>query len=460
MALVILFVVFVLAMVGLTRPYIGLLALLIVMELQPGELYPQLAPLHLERVVAALLLVSILIHGQKLRFPLPMKWFLAFYGAMIVSVPLAFWRGGAFGTCTWYLETVVFLLFVTALLTTEKRIKWFILTEVLLVDWLGGSALWNYFHGILIVRMDIDRAIGITSSAGDPNTMAVTLLVTIPLCFALMGRSNPIWMRVVALGSTAIYLVTIVDTGSRAAASGVIFLTLMLLFRRPKNLIYLPVLVALGPLVWMVIPEQYKARYETVKTLKTDLSYQNRLLSWQGGVAMFESNPITGIGAGDYTAANGMKYWPGNGRKIFLNAHSLYFKLLGELGLVGIFTFGGYLICVFRLNARLRKQLQAVNASGFLRSLPAMFNIILLLLLFDGYAAHNLYRDMWFLVGSMAASVGLLPLLHQQVTETETEQPGVSAASVIEQQWSPALLPALRRQVPIRVPQSRIDLRT
>ena len=45
MELVIVFVVFVLAMVGLTRPYIGLLALLIVMELQPGELYPQLAPL-------------------------------------------------------------------------------------------------------------------------------------------------------------------------------------------------------------------------------------------------------------------------------------------------------------------------------------------------------------------------------------------------------------------------------
>lgn len=460
MALVIVFVIFVLAMVGLTRPYIGLLALLIVMELQPGELYPQLAPLHLERVVAALLLIAILIHGQKFRFPLPMRWFLAFYGAMVVSVPLAFWRAGALGACVAYLEIVVFLFFVTALLTTEKRIKWFIFTDILLVDWLGGSALWNYMHGVLIVRMNIDRAVGVTSSAGDPDTMAITMLLTIPLCCALMGRSNPIWMRVVALGSTAIYLVTIVDTGSRAAASGVIFLVLMMVFRRPKNLIYLPVLVALGPLVWMVIPEQYKARYETVKTLKTDLSYQNRLLSWQGGVAMFESNPITGIGAGDYTAANGMKYWPGDGRKIFLNAHSLYFKLLGELGLFGIFTFGGYLICVFRLNARLRKQLQAVNASGFLRSLPAMFNIILLLLLFDGYAAHNLYRDMWFLVGSMAASISLLPLLQQQVTETEMDQSGAQAAKAIEQQWSPALLPELRRQVPNRVPQPRIGLRT
>jgi O-antigen ligase len=205
-------------------------------------------------------------------------------------------------------------------------------------------------------------------------------------------------------------------------------------------------------MVWMVIPQQYKARYETVNSLKSDLSYQNRILSWEGGVAMFESNPITGIGAGDYTAANGNKYWPGNGRKTFLNAHSLYFKLLGELGLVGIITFGGYLICVFKLNLRLRKQLEAVHASRFLTGLPTMFNIILGLLLFDGYAAHNLYRDTWFLVGSLAASIGLLPFLQQQVTETEPVEIGVVGPRVIDQKWSPALLPALRREVPTQVP--------
>lgn len=452
MEIVVIVVIFVLAMVGLTRPYIGLLALAIVMELQPGELYPQLAPLHLERVVAGLLLVAFLIHGQKLRFPLPTRWFLAFYGAMILSIPLAFWRANALGACIQYLEIVIFVVLVTALLTTEERIRWFILTDILLTDWLGGSALWNYAHGVWQTTMSIDRAIGITSSAGDPDTLAITLLVTIPLCIALMVRSNPLWMRAIAAVSSLVYVVTIVDTGSRAAASGVLFLVLMLVFRKPKNLIYVPVLVALGPMVWMVIPQQYKARYETVNNLKTDLSYQNRILSWHGGVAMFESNPITGIGAGDYTAANGMKYWPGNGRKVFLNAHSLYFKLLGELGLVGIVTFGGYLICVFKLNSRLRKELVAVNASRFLQGLPAMFNIILGLLLFDGYAAHNLYRDMWFLVGAVAASIGMLPILQQQVTETEPGQLGAAASRTIEQKWSPALLPALRREVPTEVP--------
>ena len=62
-------VLFILAMIGLARPYIGLLALLIVMELQPGELYPYTAPLHLERVVAGILLIGFLINGENLDFP-------------------------------------------------------------------------------------------------------------------------------------------------------------------------------------------------------------------------------------------------------------------------------------------------------------------------------------------------------------------------------------------------------
>lgn len=445
--------IFVLAMIGLTRPYVGLLALLIVMELQPGELYPKLAPLHLERFVAALLLVAFLIHGEKLRFPAPTRWFLALYGAMILSVPLAFWRGNSAAACFSFLEIVVFVLFVTALLTTEERIRWFAVTFVLLVDWLGGSALWNYAHGVWQVTMEIDRANGITSSAGDPDTLAATLLFSLPLCIALMARSNPIWMRLIGAMSIALALVTIVDTGSRAVAGGVILLVLIMVFRKPKNLIFFPVLVALGPLVWMVIPQQYRARYETVNHLKSDMSYQNRILSWHGGIAMFESNPITGIGAADYTAANGMKFWPGNGRKSFLNAHSLYFQTLGELGLVGIITFGGYLICVFRLNFRLRKELLDRNASKFLQGLPSMLNVVLFLLLFDGYAAHNLYRETWYLVGAMAASTSLLPMLQQRVTETGAEEPGVPASRVIEQKWSPALLPALRAEVASQVPR-------
>jgi probable O-glycosylation ligase (exosortase A-associated) len=452
MGFVVVAVLFILAMIGLARPYIGLLALLIVMELQPGELYPYLAPLHLERIIAVMLLVGFFLHRAKWRFPAPTRWFLAFYGAMILSIPLAFWRANSVGTCFSFLEIVVYVLFATALLTTESRIRWFILTDVLLVDWLGGSALWNYAHGIWQVRMHIERAIGITSSAGDPNSMATTLLVSIPLSIALITRTNPTWMRLIGVASIAMGVVTIIDTGSRSAALGIVFLTGLFLFRKRKNLIYLPVIIAFSPMVWMVIPQQYKARYETVDHLKNDESYQNRVLSWQGGIAMFKSNPLTGIGPGNYAIANGEKFWPGSGRKIWLNAHSLYFQLLGELGLVGIVTFGGYLICVFRLNFRLRKQLMGRGASRFLQELPSFISIMFCQLLFAGYAAHDLYRSTWFVLGALTASMSLLPILRQPVFAEDPAQLGAADHATLEGQWSPALLPALRSQVPIEGP--------
>lgn len=444
MSVVLVGILLLLALIGLVRPYIGLLALLIVMELQPGELYPYLAPLHLERVVGVLVLVAFLLNNEKWRIPPPVKWLLAFYAAMLASVPLAFWRGNSLAFCLSFVEIVSYALLASSLLTTEKRLRWFIVTLMLLIDWLGGSALYNYDHGIWQYTMHIQRAIGVTSSAGDPNSLATTLVTALPLAILLMVRSNPPWMRLLGLGSAAIGIVTVVDTGSRAAALSMIFLTLMLFLRKPKNLKFLPVLLLLSPIIWLVIPQQYKTRYETVDHLKSDESYQNRILSWHGGIAMFESNPITGIGPDNYAIANGEKYWPGTGRKHWLDAHSLYFKLLGELGLLGVFTFGGFVICLFRTNFRARQKLIEHGASSFLQEMPSMFNIILCLLLFAGYAAHDLYRSTWYLIGAMTASVSLLPAALPSAAAEQISPDNVLDAVADAQQWSPALLPVLR----------------
>lgn len=459
MALVLVAILFVLTIVGFARPYIGFLALLIVMELQPGELYPSLLPFHLERIIAGLVLVAFVMHGAKWRFPAPTRWFLAFYGAMIVSIPLAYWRTNSLVSCISFLEILVLCLLATALLTTENRIRSFVLISVLLFDWLGGSALYNYHHGIWQYRQHIERAIGITSSAGDPNTLALTVLSAIPLSIALLVRSNALWVRCIGIASIVFGVATIVDTGSRASAFGLVFLVLLLMARKPKSFIYLPFLIALSPVVWMMVPQQYKARYETVDNLKADESFQLRKLSWQGGVAMFESNPITGVGAGNYATANGEKYWPGTGHKIWLDAHSLYFKLLGELGLVGIFTFGGYLICLFRLNWRLRKEFLKENSSSFLKILPSMLSVILCQLLFAGYAAHDLYRIQWFTVGAMAASLSLLPAFSQNIAVEESagqstlHPPGTLSPTGATHEWSGSLLPVLRKQVPVDGPR-------
>lgn len=409
MEVVVILVIAALALRGISKPFIALLALTVVHIVQPGEIYPHLAVLHLERVMAFFVLISFFVHGNRFVFPPVTKWFLAFYGVMILSIPFAFWRINSAGFCLSFLQVVCFHLLIVALLNSEARVKSFIVTNVALIGWLAGTAAYSYAKGVRIVAMGIERASGLTSSGGDPNTLALTLVSTMPLELMLMGKGNSKWVRLIALAVLLLSIYTVVITGSRTAFFCMLFMVLLVMAADWKRkLKFLPLVVIALPLLWIMVPEQYKQRYETVDKLKDDESYQNRVISWEGGIKMFLHNPVTGVGPDNYTYANGEKYWPGPGRRHYLNAHSQFFKLLGELGMLGIITYVGYLINLFRLNNRLRKILKNRGANLALQKFPVYCQISLCLLLFAGYSSHNTYRIQWFILGAISAATARL----------------------------------------------------
>jgi hypothetical protein len=408
MVVVVVLVIAFLAVRGISKPYFGLLGLLVVYIVEPGEVYPVLAPLHLERMLAVFVIASFFFHGNRLKFPTVTRWFLAFYGAMLVSIPLAYWPGNSIAFCIQFGEIVVFHLLIVGLLTTQERIRGFLLTWVGLMGWLAGTSLVLYFLGVRIFTMGIDRAEGMTSSGGDPNSLGITLVSAMPLEFLFMLKGNGKWTKIFAMGVFVLSIFTLVSTGSRTSAFAFIFFLMLVVFADwKKRLKFIPILIVLAPLIWIVIPQQYKARYETVDNLKDDDSYQNRILSWKGGVQMFLSNPLTGVGPDNYTDANGEKYWPEKPRH-WLNAHNLFFKLIGELGMVGVITFFGYLTILFRANAKILREWR--NRAGDIasRKYPLYCNIALVILLFGGYSGHNLYRNTWYILGAITAAIGLL----------------------------------------------------
>jgi O-antigen ligase len=408
MAVVTVLVITVLALRGISKPFFGLLGLVVVYIVQPGELYPSLAPLHMERTLAIFVLASFFLHGNKLRFPRVTRWFLAFYGSMVLAIPLAFWPGNSLAACVAFGEIVVFHLLTVSLLITEDRIKKFIVLTVVLMGWQAGSSMLLYMEGVRSFAMGIERAGGLTSSGGDANSLGITLVTAMPLEFLLMTKGNTMWTRLLGLGVFLVSLCTIVSTGSRTAFFAfTLCVSLLVLADWRKRLKFLPLLFVAAPLLWLVIPQQYKARYETVENLQNDDSYQNRVLSWEGGIHMFLHNPLTGVGPDNYTDANGEKYWPGKPRH-FLNAHSLFFKLIGELGIVGLITFGGYLLGLFRLNQRMLRQWKDRTDRTVVQRFPLYCQVSLGLLLFTGYSAHNLYRSTWFVLGAISCSIGML----------------------------------------------------
>lgn len=408
MEVVVVLVIAALALRGVSKPFVGLLALLVVYVVEPGELYPHLAPLHLERTLAVFVLLSFFLHGNKLRFPPVTRWFLAFYGAMILAIPFAFWPSNSIAFCISFVEVVVFHLLMVGMLNSEERIRKFIVTMVALFGWLACTSLFLYATGVRFFAMGIERAEGLTSSGGDANTLGITLVTAMPLEILLMNKANSKWVRLLGLAVCIASVWTVVITGSRTSFFAMLFMVMLLLVAHGKRTFkFIPLLIIAAPLLWLAVPQQYKARYETVDKLKEDDSYQNRLKSWQGGYQMFLHNPLTGVGPDNYTNANGLKYWPEKPRH-WLNAHSLFFKLIGELGVLGLITFFGYLIKIFKLNHRMGKVLKEHRASAMMQKFPMYCSISICLLLFTGYSAHNLYRNTWFMLGALSAAVGLL----------------------------------------------------
>ena len=443
LAITVLALILILAIKGLNNPFVAVMAFVVAYECQPGELYPALASLHLERVLLIFVLLVFWRKRKTFQYPAITKKFLWFYGSMLLSSVFAFWRSNALQFDMQFLEIVLYHLLLVTVLDSEERTRKYLLLYTGLVAWIGASALYEYHIGVRIFTMNIDRAVGITSAGGDPDTMATTMAVSMPLALLLMGKGASKWIKLYGIALFTIYLATIVDTGSRTAFLAFVFFLFMAVFSERRNWKYVPVVLVALPLLWIVIPQQYKARYETVETRDQDKSYTDRLLSWQGGMQMFLHNPITGIGPDDYSAANGMKYWPEKPR-IDLNAHSLYFKLLGELGLLGIFTFFAYLFSVIGANRHLARRLsmQVQVMDPLVRQYPAACNLCLYLLLFTGYSAHNTYRSTWYTMGAVTAAIALL----KPVAETS------SASAVIKPARLPAWVPAKKLPAEATIP--------
>lgn len=397
----------VLAVKGYSNPFMAVMAFAAAYELQPGELYAPLAYLHIERVLLAYILLLLFMKQSKFKTPPITRRFLWFYGAILLSTVFAFWRSNSIEFDFSFLEIVLYHVLLVCVLNSEERIRDYLLMFTGLMAWIGASSLYEYHEGVRFVAMNIERAQGLTSAGGDADSMAITMVITMPLALIFLSKGTSKRVKLYGVALFAVFLTTIIDTGSRNAFLGFLVFLMLATFHKRRNWKYLPLVLVALPLLWLVIPQQYKTRYETIETRDQDESYTNRLLSWQGGVKMFLHNPATGIGPDNYTVANGMEYWPGQPRH-WLNAHSLYFKLLGELGVIGVFTFFSYLLAVIRTNWFLTRRFGKDVKDPIVRQFPRACNLCLCLLLFTGYAAHNTYRSNWYTLGAITAAIALL----------------------------------------------------
>jgi probable O-glycosylation ligase (exosortase A-associated) len=188
---------------------------------------------------------------------------------------------------------------------------------------------------------------------GDGNDFAWALVVMLPIALALiLGRSKAI-IKWAGIAAAALCVLGVVGTQSRGGTLGLAAAALYgWWFVAKKRLVGAAAVVALALGVVMFAPSGYFSRMQTVAEYEGDNSAQARLQSWGAATRMALEHPL-GVGAGNFNSAYGRHYNDLNGRVgwgagRWISAHSIYFKVLGEYGFLGI----GLLLCLIGVNLR------------------------------------------------------------------------------------------------------------
>lgn len=412
------------------NPFYGLLIYVTIYLMRPGELYPAIASLHIERVVGILVLIfSIMQHKYKtgsFRIPTDRNTLLVllFWVLIIFSITFSEDKSNTYDKIINFLKLIILYLLILIELNSKKRLHIFFLLYLGLIAFNAFLSFRDYYGGGAQYRMGIYRALGRTSAIGDPNAMAATLACTLPLVVAYFKIYRNNIYRIASIGIIGLYLLMIVNTGSRSGVLALIAAIMVIIMFTRYRLITFFVVITFLVGSWFVLPGQYQRRYMTMVNDERDIDEvsSQRISIWKNGMRMFYANPVFGVGSGSFVASSSSgKYGP----IIDLRAHSLYVQLLSTMGVVGTVVWFMFLIGMIRKLFRMRKSKVSSDeppndqlrvkyiCEGILGCLAA--------LLISGVFGHSLYRSTWYIMSALTSVMMFIYFASAHKEKIETD---------------------------------------
>lgn len=368
----------------------------------PFDLTTYAGPLKLTTSEALLLILTLVLIGrhlfrnppriQRTSLDLPVALFCAatllsllglsgFYSDQIVALVKA--AGG-------------FLLFVIATQSLrERRECWVVIAAVL------GAGLVLAVQTTLPIIQGLDAVSALSRATGnviDPNLFAGYLVLVMPLALAAGLAIHWRWAPVVGGLAMLLFGAALVATLSRGGWLGLVIgvATLALLLPGRRRAIVgvagaVVVILFIGGVAGPVATRLGSA--SGASPLQTFL---DRIPIWSAAVTMFLQHPIFGIGVnnfGNYIGA----YDP----SLDVNqAHDLFLNIATERGLLGLITFGIFLVVLFRTIGRALSVSPDTGSRILAAALIASFAAFLADSLFDvAYYDYKILLLFWLLAG-------------------------------------------------------------
>ncbi len=241
-------------------------------------------------------------------------------------------------------KVIIFVFLLTHIITDRKKIVnlfWVLISVSFLLGFKAYSAPYDIF-----VRGRLEGLGGADFS--DANRFAGFMVAILFLVGVQFLRSG-LLARIYSVLAGAFIANSLMLAGSRGAflglAVGIIFALVVAPKRYKGKLVILTLIACIA--LFGLVNKQVVDRVSTISNAaeERDSSAQSRLEIWEGGARMLFSNPVLGVGPGNFYTYIG-NYQPKHPNR---DAHNTLIRCGGELGFIGLGSFVLILISTLRL---------------------------------------------------------------------------------------------------------------
>ncbi|MBA3777963.1 MAG: O-antigen ligase family protein [Chloroflexi bacterium] len=253
---------------------------------------------------------------------------------------------------------------------------------------------------------------------GEQNRYAQVMIVLVPLGLFRVRAERSLLLRSAAILATTLIVIAAALTYSRGAAVALLLvLVAMAVLRYVKLWQAAAVLVALA-LLLAAVPG-YANRLATLQDLPAaaegpaagstrETSIGLRANSTQAAAAMFLDHPILGVGPGLY--ASHYREYAGAASGVVgtadFEAHTLYFEIAAEMGVLGILAYAALFVATLRGLAAARRR--CLQEQPELADLAAGFLFAVLAYMASAVFLHLSYHRYFWILMALAASAAWL----------------------------------------------------
>ncbi len=267
----------------------------------------------------------------------PREWILAAGLVLwaVATIPLSYWPFGSVNTLVnIFGKSLVVFWLLGVVINTEDRLRAIAWTLALVTLPLSATAIAHFGE-------TSGRISGYQSGvAGNPNDLALMLVILVPLMIALASSEVRPALRLVALGLALLAVAAIVATFSRGGFVALVVMAMLHLvaWLRQGRIGRVVALVLVTLLALPLLPGGYAGRLETITAIQEDPtgSAQERWRDTIAAVEIVARNPVVGAGLGqDILAMNEAR------GATWLPVHNVYLEYAVDLGLPGLVLFVG-----------------------------------------------------------------------------------------------------------------------